>query len=104
MNAEQWKAAYELLELAGRLPADERVAYIQNATSDSDVQSEVLAMLEDPAPAEASEPAPAAWHRLGQTIGRFVITGAVGRGGMGEVYSAHDAELNRTVALKFLSV
>jgi eukaryotic-like serine/threonine-protein kinase len=38
----------------------------------------------------------------GTTIGRFVILGLVGRGGMGEVYAAHDPELDRKVAIKLL--
>ena len=34
---------------------------------------------------------------------RFRIVGLIGRGGMGEVYRAHDLELDQTVALKFLT-
>ena len=36
-------------------------------------------------------------------IGRFTVLGLVGRGGFGEVYAAHDPELDRRVALKVLS-
>jgi len=39
----------------------------------------------------------------GAAIGRFVITGFVGQGGMGRVYSAHDPDLNREVALKVIA-
>ncbi|MDQ3687612.1 MAG: protein kinase [Acidobacteriota bacterium] len=39
----------------------------------------------------------------GTNFGRYQIHSQIGAGGMGEVYLAHDAELNRTVALKFLS-
>ena len=38
----------------------------------------------------------------GATIGRYVILGLVGRGGMGEVYAAYDPELDRKIALKIL--
>ncbi len=37
-----------------------------------------------------------------RTIGRFEIGGVLGAGGMGEVLSAYDAELERTVAIKLL--
>jgi serine/threonine-protein kinase len=38
----------------------------------------------------------------GQKVGRFTIRGLLGRGGMGEVYGAHDPELDRMVAIKLL--
>jgi eukaryotic-like serine/threonine-protein kinase len=46
---------------------------------------------------------PAALGR-GAIIGRFVIIGLVGRGGMGEVYGAYDPELDRKVAVKLLRI
>ncbi len=40
----------------------------------------------------------------GASIGRYVVLGLVGRGGMGEVYAAFDPELDRKVAVKLLRV
>src|SRR4051812_12479072 len=40
----------------------------------------------------------------GASIGRYVVLGLVGRGGMGEVYAAYDPELDRKGAVKLLRV
>ena len=39
---------------------------------------------------------------VGQKLGTFEVIGLLGKGGMGEVYKARDAKLNRDVAVKIL--
>ena len=45
---------------------------------------------------------PASTRNLPRTIGRYEITGRLGKGAMGVVYSARDAMMERTVAIKVM--
>ncbi|HEX4166980.1 MAG TPA: protein kinase [Bryobacteraceae bacterium] len=97
---ENWRTILELSEQVAALPESERSAYLDAAAVEPQVISEVLEIAaqfqqENP-PAERLE------ARLGTSVGRFFITGVLGSGGMGDVYSARDTDLDRPVALKFL--
>ncbi len=56
---------------------------------------------EPPATKPPEAPAPAAAPEL-QKLGRYTIVGKLGRGAMGEVYEAHDPQLQRQAALKVI--
>src|SRR6185503_16244889 len=52
--------------------------------------------------AAATEPQAAAPGDVPDKIGRFVVDGTLGKGGMGIVLAAHDPDLDRQVAIKLL--
>src|SRR5438309_1299848 len=123
MIDERWRAAWSVYDSACALPADKRRAFVESELEDPALRGKILQMLDrqdaratlDPGPDVSgsdplggceSGPIPsegAAWPYVGKTIDRFLITAPLGRGGMGDVYTARDLELNRSVALKFVS-
>jgi len=113
---ERWQLAHAIYEAAAPLAEPERQQYVNAAAPDPEIAGKVLAMLDEmettagsnafPEPAYSTDPAAATPSSLlpnGAALGRFVITGFVRQGGMGRVYSAHDPELNREVALKVIA-
>ena len=108
MSSPRWKEVKEALNAVLEMTPVERSAYLDRMhESDPDLCQEVKSLLL--ANAEAGEdflehsPAPETL-RLGPgtRIGAYQITELLAVGGMGEVYRAHDARLNRKVAIKVL--
>ena len=115
MTPERWQKVKEIFQAAlNRAPA-ERAAFVSAASEGDDlVRREVESLMSSDGRSGTFLDAPAfeaaaemivdekSGLKQGRTIGPFEILSFISRGGMGEVYLAHDPRLSRKVALKVL--
>jgi serine/threonine protein kinase/Tol biopolymer transport system component len=109
---DRWNEVEPILDEALAREPHDRAAFIAEACAgDAALRREVESLLAREAAASgflttpgfvmaAESLAPRAV--LGRTIGPYTIQALLGAGGMGEVYRAHDSQLDRDVAIKIL--
>jgi predicted ATPase/serine/threonine protein kinase len=101
LSPERWQKVKEIVADTVALPLDRRDAYVQAICADDlQLRADVDTVLNSP------DFLSSAFHQttslIGHLIGPYRITGVLGAGGMGRVFTAFDMSLRRTVALKIL--
>jgi predicted ATPase len=127
MQSDRWKQVDSLLQAVLARPSSERDAFLRHACQDDPAlerevrslltsQQQAGSFLENPAMEMAARamalkqnegsPEKVQKHSdglaAGAKLGPYEIVAALGAGGMGEVYSARDTRLERSVAIKIL--
>src|SRR5262245_13191707 len=115
MNPEKWRQVERLYHSALEREAEQRASFLATACEgDDSLRREVESLLAHQSQAENLMEAPVMevaakaladdqnGSMTGQSLGSYQILSRLGAGGMGEVYQARDARLERTVALKIL--
>src|ERR1700729_2143193 len=105
MQADLWKKIEALYQAALAEPPENRAIFLAQACPDDpQLCAEVQSLLDQQAKSflESSPLSAIKALSAGARLGNFEIVEPLGRGGMGEVWRARDARLNRDVAIKVL--
>jgi serine/threonine protein kinase len=110
MTPERWQQVKQIFNSALRVDPSERAAFLSEACGgDEALRKEVETLIEadgkegsfiDSPALKISRAFETTELKPGQTVGSYVITCSIGRGGMGEVYLANDIRLSRRVRLR----
>ena len=113
MTPDRWQKIEQLYHSAREREDSQRVAFLDEACAGDEVlRREIESLLAEEKEAQGFLESPAleiaakamAQHKtqslVGQRLGPYQVACLLGKGGMGEVYRAHDTKLQRDVAIK----
>lgn len=112
-TAEHWQQVQDLFHAALERDSRDRSVFLDNSCVGNEVLRREVAWLisahetedhfiDSPGYVSASDVLASHHFEPGEMLAHYKIQGALGAGGMGEVYLAEDSRLNRKVALKLL--